>query len=315
MSNFCTQCGSEVSENFKFCPNCGAEIVAHRQNKNQEKEKEVDESKSSQDELSVIVCDNCGEENLQTADTCISCGARLKGPGSFVQKKTANTESKKSKVSQPAKISDKRKNKPGKKKPLSGSNVKKEKEIDSKKIIIIAGLVGILAVVILLTSGVLDSGTSVSSDNNSRNTQNNGSGINLNNIQRINELQAKLKANPNDKKTLLELAHLQNDSGFYEKAIPLYQKYLVQVPTDADARIDMGVCYYNLRDYDSAIKEMKTALKYKPNHQIAHLNLGIVNLAAGNMDEAMKWLQKAVDLGPETDVGKRAEELLNSHKQ
>jgi cytochrome c-type biogenesis protein CcmH/NrfG/predicted RNA-binding Zn-ribbon protein involved in translation (DUF1610 family) len=315
MSNFCAQCGSEVSENFKFCPNCGAEIIAYQQIKNLEKEQSIDEFGSSQEELSVIVCDNCGEENPQTADTCISCGARLKGSGSLVRKKKTNIELKQSKANQPAKISDKKKNKSVKKKTQSSGNANKEKEIDSKKIILITSLIGILAIVILLTSGILDSGVSVNSDNISSNSQDNGSGINLNNIQKINELEAKLKTNPNDKETLLELAHLQNDSGFYEKAIPLYQKYLAMDPSDADARIDMGVCYYNLRDYNSAIKEMKIALKYKPNHQIAHLNLGIVNLAAGNMDEAMKWLQKAVDLGPETEVGKRAEELLNSHKQ
>ncbi|MCG6959005.1 tetratricopeptide repeat protein [bacterium BMS3Abin03] len=315
MSNFCTQCGSEVSEDFKFCPNCGAEIIARQRNRNQEKEGNIDETEQSQDVLNVIVCDNCGEENPQTADTCISCGARLKSSGDFVQRKKTDVESNESKVNQPVKNSDKKKSKSVKKKSQPSVSVKKEKQIDSKKIILIASIIGIIAIVILLTSGALDSGVSVNSGNISDNIQNNDSGINLNNIQKINELEAKLKANPNDKETLLQLAHLQNDSGFYEKAIPLYQKYLNMVPSDADARVDMGVCYYNLRDYNSAIKEMKLALKYKPDHQIAHLNLGIVNLAAGNMDEAMKWLQKAVDLGPENEVGKRAEELLNSHKQ
>ncbi len=55
----------------------------------------------------------------------------------------------------------------------------------------------------------------------------------------------------------------------------------------------MGVCYYSLRNFDEAIKAMTEALKYKPNHQIAHLNLGIVNLAAGNIDKSREWLQKS----------------------
>ena len=85
------------------------------------------------------------------------------------------------------------------------------------------------------------------------------------------------------------------------------------VPNDADVLVDMGVCYYSLRNYDEAIKTMTEALKYKPNHQIAHLNLGIVNLAEGNVEKSKEWLKKAVDIDPNSEVGKRAEELLNSH--
>jgi cytochrome c-type biogenesis protein CcmH/NrfG len=314
MSNFCARCGSEIKENFKFCPNCGAEVPSHPQNDKIEKQQGTNGIHPLGNESQAIICDNCGEENPLTEITCLSCGARLKNSVANLEKKTKVSKTQKPETSQTVKSLNRTKNRQVKKKTDQKKQAKTEKEIDSKKIILIAASIAVLAFVILLTSGVFESQPSVTS-NITDNTQNNGSGINLNNIQQINELEAKLKANPNDRETLLKLAHLQNDSGFYEKAIPLYRKYLAQVPSDADARIDMGVCYYNMRDYDSAIKEIKIALTYKPDHQIGNLNLGIVNLAAGNMNEAMKWLQKAVDLGPETDIGKRAKELLNSHKQ
>ena len=75
----------------------------------------------------------------------------------------------------------------------------------------------------------------------------------------------------------------------------------------------MGVCYFNLRDYTNAIEEMETALKYSPNHQIAQLNLGIVNLAAGNVEKSKEWLKKAYDINPTNEVGQRAEQLLKNH--
>ena len=84
-------------------------------------------------------------------------------------------------------------------------------------------------------------------------------------------------------------------------------------PANADARVDMGVCYYNLKNYPTAIAEMKKALEYSPRHQIAHLNLGIVNLTAGNLEDSKNWFQKAVDIDPDSEVGKRAKELLQSH--
>jgi tetratricopeptide (TPR) repeat protein len=139
------------------------------------------------------------------------------------------------------------------------------------------------------------------------------SGVNLNNMQMINDLEAKIKQNLEDYKSLLELAHLKNDSGLFEAAIQNYKTYLDKNPKDADARVDMGVCYFNLQDYSSAIKEMETALTYVPNHQIAHLNLGVVNLSAGNIEKSKEWLKKAYDLNPTSEVGKKAEQLLNNH--
>ena len=315
MPNFCAQCGSEVSEQFRFCPNCGAEIPFSPEDKNVEKNQSIDETQSSHDEVKIIICDNCGEENPSSEITCISCGVSLKKGGTVVSKKKQKSEPGKTESLPSNKNTVNKKSTPNKKKTQPAGQIKKEKEIDSKKIILIISLVAVLAIVILVSAGVFDSGVPVSTNTNFGNTQNQEQGIDLTNIKLINELEAKLKSNPDDKETLLKLAHLQNDSGFYEKAIQLYQKYLVMVPDDADARIDMGVCYYNLHNYDSAIKEIKTALTYKPDHQIGNLNLGIVNLAAGNMKEAMKWLQKAVDLGPETEIGNRAKELLNSHIQ
>lgn len=309
MPNFCAQCGSEVSEQYRFCPNCGAEIPSQSEANN------VKKTQPSQDEINFIICDNCGEENPQSESTCISCGVSLLKDGAVVSRKITKSDRVKNDPDPSHKNVGNKKDKPKKKKTQTTRQVRKEKEIDSKKILLIISVIAVLAIVILISSGILDSGAPVSTNTNVGNTQNQEQGIDLSNINQINELEAKLKSNPDDKETILKLAHLQNDSGFYEKAIPLYQKYLVQVPDDADARIDMGVCYYNLHQYDSAIKEIKSALTYKPDHQIGNLNLGIVNLAAGDMNEAMKWLQKAVDLGPETEIGKRAKELLNSHIQ
>jgi tetratricopeptide (TPR) repeat protein len=132
-------------------------------------------------------------------------------------------------------------------------------------------------------------------------------------MQLINDLETKVKLNPDDYKSLLELAHLKNDSGLFDAAIQNYKTYLDKNPKDADARVDMGVCYFNLQDFPSAIKEMETALKYVPNHQIAHLNLGVVNLSAGNIEKSKEWLKKAYNLNPANEVGKKAEQLLNNH--
>lgn len=178
---------------------------------------------------------------------------------------------------------------------------------------ILIGGVAVIAL-ILLSSGMLDSsGGVVSSINQNEQQSATNSGVNLNSLQVITELEEKVKQNPNDYQSLLELAHLKNDSGLFEAAIQNYKTYLEKNPADADARVDMGVCYFNLRDYPNAIKEMETALKYEPKHQIAHLNLGVVNLSAGNLSKSKEWLQKAYDLNPTNEIGQKAEQLLKNH--
>lgn len=176
---------------------------------------------------------------------------------------------------------------------------------------ILLGAIGIIAIIIF-SSGMLDTPTPPPV-NQMQGQSDFSSGVNMNNMQAINDLEAKIKNNPDDHNSLLELAHLKNDSGLFDAAILNYKTYLDKHPEDADARVDMGVCYYNLKDFNNAIKEMETALKYAPNHQIAHLNLGVVNLLAGNLETSKKWLQKAYEINPTNEVGQKAEQLLKNH--
>lgn len=230
-------------------------------------------------------CGECGYEFDRDYKFCPECGTKVTDSAG---NKKSDKSSKQHKVKQ-AEIDDKQLNP----KVISG--------------IFAAGIIAIF--IIMYATGTFDS---PQISQTSLPTQS-GSGVDLNNLNMINQLEEKLKLNPEDYKTLLELAHLKNDSGLFEQAIMNYKTYLERHPEDADARIDMGVCYFNLRDYDNAKKEMLKALEYSPKHQIGHLNLGVVTLSAGNREESKDWFQKAIEIDPTTEVAKRAEELLKSH--
>lgn len=232
-------------------------------------------------------CVECGYKFEKSYKFCPECGVKVSG--------NPNRNNSKS----------------SKKSNNNASDSSLEKNLDPKIIygIIAGGLV--VALIIILSSGVLDSNIVNTAVNQA--PPQTSSGIDLNNMQAINNLEEKIKVNPEDYKSLLELAHLKNDSGLFEAAIQNYKTYLEKNPSNADARVDMGVCYFNLKDFTNAIKEMETALKYVPNHQIAHLNLGIVNLSAGNVEVSKEWLKKAYEINPVSDIGKRAEELLKNH--
>lgn len=284
--NYCIECGFKLEGEFKFCPNCGSKITTFNGS-----------SLESQNPTNKIICKNCGEENSPEHSVCFSCGVPL-----IVNKNKS--------VAGSSKIKDKN----NRKKHAIAENKKvanEEKVLDNKKILIISTAIIVVFIIALITSGVFDSG--VTNNVSSVMDQEPVSNINMTNMDEINDLEAKVIDNPDDMESTLHLSHLLQDSGFYEKAITYYQKYLSKNPKNADARVDMAICYYNLNDYNTAINEMETAIKYQPSHQLAYLNLGIVNLAAQNIVASKEWFGKAVELDPNSEAGKRAQELLNSH--
>ena len=129
----------------------------------------------------------------------------------------------------------------------------------------------------------------------------------------IQELENSVAANPDNMSLTLQLANLLHDELLYDKAIPYYKTYLMMNPKDANARVDIGICYKEIGNFKEAENEMKKALQYDPNHLNAHFNLGIVYLSEGNVQESNKWFKKTVALSPRSEVGKRAQQLLTQH--
>ena len=310
MVKFCPECGVKLDSEYKFCPECGFDLSKIPEQKSGGGSNS--DFKSSNKNVEVIICDNCGEENDPSSDLCSSCGVKLAGHKEIREysslsddvklKTTINKTGKKNKKSAAGK---KHSSKPAEK-------VSAEKKLNTAKFITISAIGLGIAFVILLFSGILNTVVIPDSGNNVS-QQSSSSGVDLSNLQKINSLENQVKSNPADTAAILELAHLKNDAGMYQQAIANYKQYLALVPKDPDARIDMGVCYYNLQDYNTAAKEMELAIKYDPKHQIGYLNLGIVNLTAGKMEKAREWLRKAVQLDPKSEYGKKAEELLKSH--
>ena len=288
--NYCAECGFKIEGEFKFCPNCGNKIYLETTSS--------DKSKNESTEL--LNCKNCGEGNSIDNSVCFSCGIPLSGNKNKLQnrpKQELNKVDRKKSVVEHS--------------PKNNKEIKEEKVIDNKKILLISSAIVVVFIFALVASGVFDSG--IQENVSQMSNQSSSSSLNLANLEEITQLENKVSADPDDLESTLHLAHLQQDAGLSEKAIVNYKKYLTKFPENADARVDMAICFYNLSDYATAISEMETAIKYQPKHQIAYLNLGIVNLAAKNIEASKAWFKKTAELDPNTEAGKRAQELLNSH--
>lgn len=285
MSLHCSNCNGTLDSRFKFCPHCG--VVLNIVNSSKE---EID---------SFLICNVCGETNDKSNQFCSGCGAKLSLKGIDKAELTSRKNKKKDNVKRSSK-----------KEKQDLINTEDTGTFSSGKIIVLFSGILAIGLIILYSAGIFDSSVKQSGEVLN---QNFSSGVDLNNVQKINQLREKAKANPDDYKTVLELGHLLMDSGFFTEAITNYEKYIAKHPEDADVIIDMGVCYFEMNQLDRADSIMKSALVFNPGHQIGHLNIGVVNLKKGNSETAKEWFRKTIEINPATEHAQRAKQLLESH--
>ena len=143
--------------------------------------------------------------------------------------------------------------------------------------------------------------------------QSGAAGADMSALPHIQELEAQVNADPNNLVLRRELGNHLMDNRFYDRAVGVYKAVLEREPTDANVRVDMGICYKELGDLQNAETEMLTALQHDPKHLHGHFNLGIVKLVQGDVKAASEWFRKTAELDPKSDLGQRARQLLEQH--
>lgn len=133
------------------------------------------------------------------------------------------------------------------------------------------------------------------------------------NLGEVERQRAYVDANPDDMEATLSLANALHDAKLTDQAIVYYKKYLLKNPTNPDARVDLGICYFELGDHDTAIEEMTLAVKDNPTHQLGHFNLGIVTMAAKRMDESKTWFEKTIAIDATSQAGQNAQRFLQEN--
>ncbi len=132
-------------------------------------------------------------------------------------------------------------------------------------------------------------------------------------IDHISHLEKEIAADPKNAEVMLQLANALHDAKFYPRAIDTYKNYISLNPKDMDARVDLGICYFEVGNAVQAVSEIESVAKAEPKHQMAMFNLGIINLSSQNVPEAKKWLKKCVEIDPQSTAGLRAQEILQQH--
>ncbi len=278
----CSLCGARLSRNDAACPKCGTEIS-------------WEGASGTTTGTPGVRCDVCGADNPRDAVFCQSCGARLRTPSAAKPKPRRSNAPAARGGQQPPRAT------PRRFEPWQG--------------------IAIAAIVILVAYLVYNEATRQETRIPSGTPA--GFPAGPGKVQQdLGPLEAAVRARPNDPEALLHLANALHDQGAYPRAIETYARYLTIRPTDPDARVDMGSCFYQMALLDTAnaaqyfaraLAEMGRAHRDDPSHQPAVFNMGVVNLQMGNLDESNRWFREAVKINPNSDLGKRAQQMITQH--
>lgn len=282
----CTDCGAELAWGAEKCPRCGKPVDWPSE--------EAVEAVASE-ATGPKTCPKCGTENAAGASFCSSCGAKLLSGG----KQDAKQQGKGPRAGK-QELSREARGKGFESGPLFSWKV-------------ITGFVGLLVVLVVVLELFFNNRQPAPAQPTQAVTQT-APAANMQLVAQITELEQQLAANPSDGQTLLKLANMCQDGRFFDKAITYYKRYLVKNPKDANARVDLGISYFENNDLDQAQKEMETALKFDSKHLQATFNLGIVNLKARRMKEASDWFKKTIELAPPgSEIAQQAKQFLEQH--
>lgn len=242
-------------------------------------------------------CPSCGHRNPPGRGTCESCGARLGVASGRREDARAAERSRKKKA------------------PVERTKGRTEPWM------YVAG-VSVLALIAYVVWLEFQSPSSPSSGGAASAVPPAGSIPGMGGGDHIAALEQAVRDRPGDAEALLALANGLHDHREWDRAIETYQAYLQKNPGNPDARVDLGICYFELSrtkpenadaNFSKAVSAMETALKGSPGHVPAAFNLGMVYLQRDDLQESNEWFRRAAAMDKNHPLAQRAQRMLEQH--
>ncbi|MBI2822338.1 MAG: tetratricopeptide repeat protein [Acidobacteria bacterium] len=95
-------------------------------------------------------------------------------------------------------------------------------------------------------------------------------------MDRVAALLTQAEKDPNDKDLRVQLGNTFYDIGQYQQAVRWYAEALQLDPRNVNVRTDMGTAYHFLGDHDRALQEFEVSLSIEPTHPQTLQNMGWV---------------------------------------
>jgi tetratricopeptide (TPR) repeat protein len=147
------------------------------------------------------------------------------------------------------------------------------------------------------------------------------SGSAMTNIQRIddieliNDLKKKIKENPNDANALAYLGDIYFNLRQFQEAIKYYKKTIEINPKDIDSYNDLGLAYHYIGESEEGLRVVEEGVKIDPYFQRIWLTKGFMLATTGRIAGAREAWTKAVAIEPKSDIGKAASSFLAKYEE
>ena len=217
----------------------------------------------------ILNCNNCNQSIPANSNYCSNCGAKIIKDSGLSEK----------------------------------TNIKAT-HINPLFIIAIAGVLAILAVILILDSNAPEKKLT---QQNNQSTQESSELF-----SKINSLKSQINNAPDNVNLNIELGNNLFDVKKYKEAIPYYRKALQLSPENVEVRIDLAVSYYNIKEIDTALIEINKALELNPHHQQGLYNLGVMYYNSGDREKAKKSWDKLIELHDGSQAAETAKQLLQN---
>ncbi|MGB5289091.1 MAG: tetratricopeptide repeat protein [Ignavibacteriaceae bacterium] len=195
------------------------------------------------------------------------------------------------------------------------------------KSIYLYGILGVLAVVVLIVVGTQETSNStdvpISSDqtmpNDDVHKQLKNPGGNTPGKENVSEeyrkklaeLRDAVENDPGDTLAMRNYADFLSASHKMNEAIPYYEKILEINPKRADIYFSLALIYYNKQDFIKCEEANNKVLSFEPKNQMSLYNLGAIAATQGDVEKAKEYWNKVISINAESETGKLAKESLS----
>jgi tetratricopeptide (TPR) repeat protein len=134
----------------------------------------------------------------------------------------------------------------------------------------------------------------------------------------LQALTDKVRQDPNDVASWIQLGHLNFDRNAVPEAIEAYEKALALQPDNAPVRTDLGIMYRRANRPEDAVREFERAIAIDPKLENAHFNKGIVLLHdLDDREGAIRAWEALLEINPVAMApnGQSVDELIVHYRQ
>jgi Flp pilus assembly protein TadD len=131
----------------------------------------------------------------------------------------------------------------------------------------------------------------------------------------ISTFQKAFEMNPESYSINKELGQLLALEDNYEDAKKHYAKATEISDDDPDAFYNLGVCLTNLGDQEGALTAFLKTIGFKEDYADAYYQIGTLYINQNNVEEAVKNLEKFLELAPEHEKANVTKQLLDYLKK